>query len=155
VERRDGVLAIIAALAVIATGALYGIVAAVLINVLTLLFQLSRRPLDVVEAAAAPGAARIAIPPEMLLVRPRTDIFFANVQHFRRELYAALDARDPKPSIVLIDASRYLFEFSAHEATRDIVADLPGRGFQVWTVLPRAEAGDAIRRFRQVFGPAK
>lgn len=51
VERRDGVLAIIAALAVIATGALYGIVAAVLISVLTLLFQLSRRPLDVVEAA--------------------------------------------------------------------------------------------------------
>jgi MFS superfamily sulfate permease-like transporter len=127
-----------------------------LINVLTLLFQLSRRPLDVVEAAAVPGAARIAIPPEMLLVRPRTDIFFANVQHFRRELYAALDARDPKPSIVLIDASRrYLFEFSAHEATRDIVADLRGRGFQVWTVLQRAEAGDAIRRFRQVFGPAK
>jgi SulP family sulfate permease len=153
VERRDGVLAIIAALAVIATGALYGIVAAVLISVLTLLFQLSRRPLDVVEAAPAPGAAQIAIPPEMLLVRPRTDIFFANVQHFRRELYAALDARDPKPSIVLIDASRrYLFEFTAHEATRDIVADLRDRGFQVWAVLPRGEAGDAIRRFRQIFG---
>lgn len=153
VERRDGVLAIIAALAVIATGALYGIVAAVLISVLTLLFQLSRRPLDIVEAAPAPGAAQIAIPPEMLLVRPRTDIFFANVQHFRRELYAALDARDPKPSIVLIDASRrYLFEFTAHEATRDIVADLRDRGFQVWAVLPRGEAGDAIRRFRQIFG---
>ncbi|HEX5906974.1 MAG TPA: hypothetical protein VFY56_08145, partial [Propionibacteriaceae bacterium] len=83
VERRDGVLAIIAALVVIAAGALYGILAAVLISVLTLLFQLSRRPLEIVETVPAPDAAQISIPAGMLLVRPRSDIFFANVQHFR------------------------------------------------------------------------
>jgi sulfate permease, SulP family len=71
VERRDGVLAVIAALAVIATGALYGIVGAVLISVLTLLFQLSRRPLEIVETVPTPGAAQISIPETMLLVRPR------------------------------------------------------------------------------------
>jgi sulfate permease, SulP family len=156
VERRDGVLAIIAALAVIATGALYGIVAAVLISVLTLLFQLSRRPLDIVETVAAPGTAQISVPPEMLLVRPRSDIFFANVQHFRRDLYAALEARDPKPSIVLIDASRrYLFEFTGHEAVREMVADLRDQGFEIWGVLPRGETADAIRRFSEVFGPGE
>jgi SulP family sulfate permease len=84
VERRDGVLAVIAALAVIATGALYGIVGAVFISVPTLLFQLSRRPLEIVETVPTPGAAQISIPETMLLVRPRSDIFFANVQHFRR-----------------------------------------------------------------------
>jgi SulP family sulfate permease len=155
VERRDGVLAIIAALAVIATGALYGIVGAVLISVLTLLFQLSRRPLEIVEAVPAPGAAQISLPDAMLLVRPRSDIFFANVQHFRRDLYAALAARDQKPSIVLIDASRrYLFEFTAHQIVRDIVADLRAQGFEIWIVLPRGEAGEAIGRFRHVFRPA-
>ena len=82
----------------------------------------------------------------MLLVRPRSDIFFANVQHFRRDLYAALEARDPKPSIVLIDASRrYLFEFTGHEAVREMVADLRDQGFEIWGVLPRGEAADAIR----------
>jgi SulP family sulfate permease len=156
VERRDGVLAIIAALAVIASGALYGIVGAVLISVLTLLFQLSRRPLEIVDAAPAPGAAQISIPAGMLLVRPRSDIFFANVQHFRRDLYAALAARDPKPSIVLIDASRrFLFEFTAHQIVRDMVADLRAQGLEIWVVLPRGEAGEAISRFRHVFGPGE
>ena len=156
VERRDGVLAIIAALAVIASGALYGIVGAVLISVLTLLFQLSRRPLEIVDAAPAPGAAQISIPAGMLLVRPRSDIFFANVQQFRRDLYAALAARDPKPSIVLIDASRrFLFEFTAHQIVRDMVADLRAQGLEIWVVLPRGEAGEAISRFRHVFGPGE
>jgi sulfate permease, SulP family len=71
VERRDGVLAVIAALAVIATGALYGVVGAVFISVPTLLFQLSRRPLEIVETVPTPGAAQISIPETMLLVRPR------------------------------------------------------------------------------------
>jgi sulfate permease, SulP family len=156
VERRDGVLAILAALAVIAAGALYGILAAVLISVLTLLFQLSRRPVDIVEAVPAPGAAQISVPPEILFVRPRADIFFANVQHFRRDVYDAVKKRDPKPSIVLIDASRrYLFEFTAHEAVGEMVANLRDQGLEIWGVLPRGEAGDAIRRFRQVFGPGE
>jgi hypothetical protein len=84
-----------------------------------------------------------------------SDIFFANVQHFRRDLYAALAARDPKPSIVLIDASRrYLFELTAHQIVRDMVADLRAQGFEIWVVLPRGEAGEAIGRFRHVFVPA-
>lgn len=137
-------------------GALYGIVGAVLISVLTLLFQLSRRPLELVEAVPSPGAAQISIPDAMLLVRPRSDILFANVQHFRRDLYAALAARDPKPSIVLIDASRrYLFEFTAHQIVRDMVADLRAQGLEIWVVLPRGEAAEAISRFRDVFGPAE
>ena len=153
VERRDGLLAILAALGVIATGALYGILGAVLISVLTLLFQLSRRPVEIVTAVPAPGAAQIPIPPAILLVRPRSDIFFATVQHFHRDLYAALAARDPKPTIVLIDASRlYLFEFTAHEAIRDLVADLRDQGLETWAVLPRGEAAEAVRRFRHVFG---
>jgi len=136
--------------------ALYGIVGAVLISVLTLLFQLSRRPLEIVEAVPSPGAAQISIPDAMLLVRPRSDIFFANIQHFRRDLYAALAARDPKPSIVLIDASRRcLFEFTAHQIVRDMVADLRAQGLEIWVVLPRGEAGEAISRFRDVFGPAE
>jgi hypothetical protein len=66
-----------------------------------------------------------------------------------------LAARDPKPSIVLIDASRrYLFEFTAHQIVRDMVADLHAEGFEIWVVLPRGEAGEAIGRFRHVFRPA-
>jgi hypothetical protein len=50
-----------------------------------------------------------------------------------------LAARDPRPSIVLIDASRrYLFEFTAHQIVRDVVADLRAQGFEIWVVLPRA-----------------
>jgi hypothetical protein len=50
-----------------------------------------------------------------------------------------LAARDPKPSIVLIDASRrYLFEFTAHQIVRDMVADLRAQGFEIWVVLPGA-----------------
>jgi sulfate permease, SulP family len=154
VERRDGVLAIIAALAVIAAGALYGILAAVLISVLTLLFQLSRRPLEIVQTVPAPDAEQISIPAGMLLVRPRSDIFFANVQHFRRDLYAALAARDPKPTILLVDGSRrYLFEFTANQTLREIIADLRKQGLEIWIVLPPGDPGDAVRRFRQVFGP--
>ena len=42
----------------------------------------------------APGAAQISIPAEMMLVRPRSDIFFANAQDFRRGLYAAPDVTE-------------------------------------------------------------
>jgi hypothetical protein len=43
----------------------------------------------------------------------------------------------PKPSIVLIDASRrYLFEFTAHQIVRDMVADLRAQGLEIWVVLP-------------------
>src|SRR5688572_17325744 len=156
VERRDGVLAIIAALGVIAAGALNGIIVAVLISVLTLLFQLSRRPLDVVETVPEPGTAQISVPAGMLLVRPRSEIFFANIQHFRRDLYAAVATKDPRPSIVLIDGSRrYLFEFTAHQALREMIADLRDQGLEMWVVLPPGDAGDAVARFRRVFGPGE
>jgi hypothetical protein len=36
-----------------------------------------------------------------------------------------------------------------------MVADLRDQGLEIWGVLPRGEAGDAIRRFRQVFGPGE
>jgi hypothetical protein len=56
---------------------------------------------------------------------------------------------------VLIDASRrYLFELTAHQIVRDMVADLRAQGFEIWVVLPRGEAGEAIGRFRHVFVPA-
>jgi len=35
-----------------------------------------------------------------------------------------------------------------------MVADLRAQGFEIWVVLPRGEAGEAIGRFRHVFSPA-
>ncbi|HEY6686133.1 MAG TPA: hypothetical protein VI094_08000 [Propionibacteriaceae bacterium] len=35
------------------------------------------------------------------------------------------------------------------------VADLRAQGLEIWVVLPRGEAAEAISRFRDVFGPAE
>jgi MFS superfamily sulfate permease-like transporter len=71
----------------------------------------------------------MSIPAEMLVLRPRSDIYFANVQLFRREVQAALAARESRPTILVFDASRLsLFEYTAHQAVRDTVSDLRTQG---------------------------
>ena len=155
VHRRDGLLAVLAALAVIASGALDGILAAVLISVLTLLFESSRRPLDVLTTVPAVAVPTESVPAGMVVIRPRSDIYFANVQRFRRDVERAVAASDPKPSVVLIDGSGLgLFEYTAHQVMADLAADLRRRGIEVWGVRSRQteHSADAGRRFAASIG---
>lgn len=152
VERRDGLLCLLAATGVIALGALDGILIAVLISSLTLLYESSRRPLEVIESV--PRASSPApVPAGLLVLRPRSDLHFANVHRFLREVHAAVEAAPTPPSVLLVDASRLgSFEYTAHQAARDLIEELAAQGVEVWAVTPPGDLTDAIERFGAVFG---
>jgi sulfate permease, SulP family len=152
VQRRDGILCLLAAAGVVALGALDGILIAVLISSLTLLYESSRRPVEVLDAVPEDTVGR-SIPAGLLMLRPRSDIHFANVQHFRREVHAAIDAAPVRPVVVLFDGSRLaIFEYTAHQSVRELVDELRAEGIDVWTVLPPGAATEAIERFDAAFG---
>jgi MFS superfamily sulfate permease-like transporter len=136
-----------------ALGALVFVAAVSLVDLSTMrrIFAVERRDAVLVIIAAL---GVISVPADMLLVRPRSEIFFANFQHFRRDVYAALAANDPRPTVLLIDGSGlFIFEFAGHQALREMIADLRSAGLEIWAVLPPGSAEDAVMRFRRIFGP--
>lgn len=152
VQRRDGLLCVLAAVGVIALGALDGIVIAVVISSLTLLYESSRRPIDVLETVPR-DIDPLPVPAGLLVLRPQADLHFANVQRFRREVHAAIEAAASPPSVVLVDATPLgNFEYTAHEAARELVEELTDHGIEVWAVLPPGELKDAMGRFAALFG---
>jgi sulfate permease, SulP family len=152
VQRRDGVLCLLAAVGVIALGALDGILIAVGISALTLLYESSRRPLEVVDAVS-PEQAPIPVPVGLLVLRLHSELHFANVHRFRREARAAIAAAPAPPSVVVFDASRLgSFEYTANESARGLIEELTEQGIEVWTVVPPGQITDAINRFTVISG---
>jgi sulfate permease, SulP family len=152
VRRRDGYLAVLAAAFVITAGALDGILAAVLISVLVLLFELSRLPLEIVHEIPHDSTATRRVPPDVLVLRPRSDVYFANVQRFRREVLAAVDAADPRPAAVVVDAANMsVLEFTAEQSLRELVTELRAANLEAYVVLPPGRLSEAHDRFLAVF----
>ena len=71
VHRRDGVLCLVAAAAVVALGALDGILAAVLISSLTLLYEESRQPVAVLEIVPVDAPQHRRVPAGMIVLEPQ------------------------------------------------------------------------------------
>ena len=96
------------------------------------------------------------VPPGMLVIRPHSDLYFANAQHFRSEVDAAIDAEraaGTSPSVVVLDTrSLSLYEFTAHQALRTLHDDLARRGITMEFVLSEHQRHGAAARFRRVFG---
>ncbi len=152
-DRRDGILTVLAAAGVAAMGALDGIVVAVLISVLTLLYEMSRRRLEVLRVVPVEAAVSAPVPDGLLVLRPGAEVYFANVQNLRRDIRAAVAAAPGLPRVVLLDASTVsVFEYSAHEALRLLIDDLLARGLVVWEVSPPPDAEAAAARYRQAHG---
>ena len=152
-DRRDGILTVLAAAGVAAMGALDGIVIAVLISVLTLLYEMSRRRLEVLRVVPVEAAVNAPVPDGLLVLRPGAEVYFANVQNLRRDIRAAVAAAPDPPRVVLLDASTVsVFEYSAHEALRLLIDDLLARGLVVWEVSPPPDAEAAAARYRQAHG---
>ncbi len=148
VQRRDGVLCLIAALAVVSLGALDGILVAVLISSLTLLYEGSRQPVAVLEIVPAEAPRHRRVPAGMIVLKPRSQLYFANAQRFRREVRTAISNAPEPPSVLLLDAADILiFEYTAHQAVRALLDELRAEGIDVWAVFPSEEVLNAIRRY--------
>lgn len=152
-NRRDGLLTIGAALGVASMGALDGIVVAVLISVLTLLYETSRRPVETITAVPRRAPQTGPVPEGLLVLRPGSDIYFANVQRVRRDIDAIVAAAPVRPRVVLFDVPDVsMFEYTAHEGLRQMVDDLLAQGIEVWEVEPRPDAREAALRYRRHHG---
>ena len=152
-DRRDGILAVLAALGVAAMGALDGILVAVLISVLTLLYETSRRPVEVVNLVARQASPLEPVPAGLLVLHPVSEIYFANVEHLRREILEAIADSPTPPRVVLLDATSVaVFEYSAHQALRQLIEDVEARGIVVWEAERPGEAADAADRYRAAHG---
>ena len=135
-RRSEAVLAVVTAVAVVTSGVLYGVLAAVGLSVLDLLHRLAR-PHDGV-LGYVPGVAGMhdvddypdAQPvPGLLVYRYDAPLCFANAEDFRRRSLAAVDASPEPPVWFLLNAEANVeIDSTAAEALAALHAELERRG---------------------------
>jgi high affinity sulfate transporter 1 len=132
--------AIVALAGVLVLGALQGLLVAVAISVLVLLHALDQPPIEVLGRERGSGRWRprdrhpkAAAISGILVVRPAGGLFFANARRVGDRLLALVDAADPLPEVLLVDASLVPdVEMTALEALEQLDTDLRERGVRLW-----------------------
>jgi high affinity sulfate transporter 1 len=135
-RRSELILALLTALAVLAFGVLYGVLAAVGLSILDLLRRVAR-PHDSV-LGFVPGVAgmhdiedypQAQLEPGLLVYRYDAPLFFANAEDFRTRAMAAVDANpDPVRWFVLNAEANVEVDFTALDAVDQLRQDLTRRG---------------------------
>lgn len=132
--------AIVAVAGVLALGVLQGVLVAIVISVLLLLHALDQPPIEVLGRERASGRWRprdhhpkAAAISGILVVRPAGGLFFANARRVGDRLLALVEAADPLPEVLLVDASLVPdVEVTALEALEQLDTDLRERGVRLW-----------------------
>lgn len=148
VRRRDAVLGLVALVSVVLLGPLKGILAAVVLSMLTLLFEATRPP---VTSRYERG---------ILVVKPEGGIYFANADHVYDAILDVVD-REHGPAVLVLDGSAIPeLEYTGLEIIFRLGRKLGQRGIELRIAAlnerPRAmlaaRAGDehSIRLFESV-----
>jgi SulP family sulfate permease len=128
VRTRDWGLALVAVGGILLFGTLRGILIAVVVSLLVLIYQASRPPLRVLEGT----------PPGLLGVRVEGAVFFANARRLVARVAELVD--EAKPDVVLFDLSSMPdMDVTALDAGRELAESLRDRGVEPWVAgaLPR------------------
>ena len=140
VRTRDFALALVALAGVIVFGVLDGVILAVAASIAVLAYQTNHAPVDRLGLDPRTGDLRIvsdgepdALPPRVVVVRPRGRLFFANARHVCARVQEIVDAEDPRPHLLIIDfAATPDLEVTAVAALHDLAATERAAGTTVW-----------------------
>lgn len=166
VRRRDAALAAIAAVSVVFLGALQGILVAVALSLLTLLYELNHphiyvmgrkhgsdtahggvtdRGGDYRDLAHHPGDETF---PGLLIVHPVGRIYFANVERVHNRIQELVEASPTPVRILLLDASSISdLEFSVLNFLADANREFDRRGITMWVAGFNPTPLEMVQRF--------
>ncbi len=138
---------------VVVLGTLNGIVAAIIISLVTLAYQVADPPVYVLRRKPGTNVFRPQSPeypddesfPGLLLLRPEGPIFFANAAHIAHKIEPLI--RDAQPKVVAVDASGVLdMEFTAIKMFAEAAKRQRQQGVQLWLVGMSPRVFAIIRR---------
>jgi SulP family sulfate permease len=155
VRRRDAGLAIAAAVAVVLFGALEGILVAVALSLLTLLFELNHPQVYVL--GRKPGTADfrdLAHHPQdetfpgLLIVHPVGRIYFANYERVNHHILDLAQAAQTPVKVLLLDASSISdLEYTVLDGLVQFSGELHGRGITLWVAGFNPTTLEMVQRF--------
>jgi sulfate permease, SulP family len=154
-RRTDFVIAVTAMVGVLLTSVLTGMVLAVLLSVLLLLYQASRPYVAVLgrvpgRAATFGDLARHADAepvPRLVIVRLDAPLYFFNANVAKAEIVDIAAAQDPPPHGVLIDlAATADLDVTTTDMLFELVADLRSRSIEVLVAQVRGTVRDRLRK---------
>ena len=86
--------------------------------------------------------------PGLIIFRFDADLFFANASVFADDVRSAVDAADPRPSVVLIDAESINdIDSTAIQVVRDLNDELAGDGIELWGARVKDHVSGMLTRF--------
>jgi sulfate permease, SulP family len=142
IRRRDYVLGLVALVGVLAFGVLRGVLVAVLISLLVLLYELNHP--QIVAGERVPG---------LLVVRPEAPLFFANARRVVDRIAAIAAGQRPPPRVVLLDLSAVNdLEVTALDRLAGLAEDLHERGMRLWVAAPSEGPLEMLRRAAELLG---
>jgi SulP family sulfate permease len=154
-RRQDLVLALVALVGVVTTSVLVGLVIAVLLSLVMLLYRASRPYLAVV--AKLPGTKSTFVDvgrhpdaepiPGLLMLRVDAPLYFFNANVARTAILASVDAADPKPTDVLIDIGATSdLDITAADVLRQLAGDLRDRSIGLMLAQVKGSVRDRMAR---------
>jgi sulfate permease, SulP family len=151
---RDFGLALVALAGVLVLGVLQGVLLAVVVSMLTLIYGANHPPIEVLGRKPGTGAWRDRsrhpdgeTVPGLMVVRPVASIYFANAPRVRRRGLDLIDTARPRPEVVLLDLGAVPdIDVTALEVLPALDADLRGRGITLWLANLNERPLDMIRR---------
>jgi sulfate permease, SulP family len=142
IRRRDYVLGLVALVGVLAFGVLRGVLVAVLISLLMLLYELNHP--QIVAGERAPG---------LLVVRPEGRLFFANARRVVDRIAAMAAGQRPPPRVLLLDLGAVNdLEVTALDRLAGLAEDLHDRGMRLWVAAPSERPLEMLRRAAELLG---
>ncbi len=140
IRRRDLALSLVAVAGVLVLGVLNGVLIAVLVSMLVLLYQTNHQPVELLGREpgtqhwrALTGAQPVETVPGLVVVRAQGRLYFANAQRVTDHLSALVEGISPSPRVVVLDASAIPdLEFTALQALAGLNQELQARGAALW-----------------------
>ncbi|HSQ00991.1 MAG TPA: SulP family inorganic anion transporter [Candidatus Dormibacteraeota bacterium] len=152
-RRMEFTWAVVAFAGVVLLGTLKGILVAIVVSMVALVYQAARPRLYVLGRKRGTDVFRPLSAehpddetyPGLLLVQPQGRIFFANAQHIGEQILTLIDAAAPR--VVAVDLSAVPdIEYSALKMLTEGEERLRERGIQLWLVALTPEALSMVQR---------
>ena len=169
IQRTDFALALVTVAGVLGLGVLQGVLVAVIVSMLVVLYALNHPRVAILGRKLGTTVFRNhAVHPQdelfpgLTIVRPEAPLYFANARYVRDRVRAVVGEQEQPPAVVLLDLSAVPdFDTTAFDVVHELDEELRERGVALWlaalNTLPRdmlhrsgLEAAFEGRRFRQV-----
>ena len=154
-RRTDFILAMVALVAVVTTTVLVGLVIAVLLSLMLVLYRASRPYVARLGRLSGERATFVDLErhPEadaisgLLMLRVDAPLYFFNVNVARTAILEAVAGSDPKPSAVLLDIGATAdFDVTTADTIRQLITELHDQSIEVMLAQVKGPVRDRMRR---------